>query len=438
MGSSVDKHQVATIERQGSDEIDLFQLWVNVKNQKKYFFITFFSVFLLGVLFAFVSPKIYQTSAKLLPPEQKDLSALAIPNVPRISSDAVYQEFVDNLYQAKLYLELANSDKFKPFFYADDSVTDFDVLTSFENILSIDLPLESKQKQLLTEAKIVEVSLDSKTAELSYDVLLHLIQASNEESKNLIKQNLLSGLQKRIDSNNILFSAEEKNLTKEINAEIERLTEKDELDRASINEQISSLKEKALRDRKNRIERLDEAYKMAKKLGITKPMTPVDYQSRKSTGNSITVETKSPVGYWLGTKILSAEIQILKNRKTDDAFISELSGLEEKLKRLEVNERIEILKKRKSNLAFSDKLRAYQKENRDLLLAIEDVKKAEFDTFQFMMQPAIPSAPIKPNKKLILLASIIMGLLLGILVALLMSAFQNRVLKSEKLALEQK
>ena len=434
----MEKHPTMSVNVQKDDEIDLFQLWLNIKKQKKAFLVVFFGILVFGISFAFLSPQVYKTSVKILPPESNALSQLVIPHVSPVSPHFVYQEFADTLFLTDIYLSLANSNNFRSYFYTTEATSDFDVLSKFEKSLKISLPIQGKEKNLLQDPKVIELSFEADSPEMSFQGIISLLEISNMETKKRIKQNLIIGLQKRIGNNDVLFLAEEKNLTKEFDAEIERLIEQDEVSKAIIYEQMNSLKEKAKRDRYNRIEQLEEAYSVAKKLGIHKPITPVDYQARKTSGNNITLETKSPVGYWLGTKILSAEIQTLKNRKSDDAFIGELSGLKEQLKRLEVNERIEALMKRKSNLAFSDRLRSFQKENRDLNRAIEDIKKADFETFQFMLNPVIPSSPVKPNKLLIILVSAFLGLFLGLIVAVIRGAYCNRKKEAQLLALEQK
>ncbi len=203
--------------------------------------------------------------------------------------------------------------------------------------------------------------------------------------------------------------------------------EKDAQSKAEINEQIRLLREKVKLQREFQIERLQADYALAKKLGIHQPIDPLDY--KRSSGSSRTelvINNANPSRYWLGTEILAAEIKNLKDRKNDDAYISGLADLKQKLKALEVNHRINTLKQRQNNLPFSKSLRNLKVEIEKLQEAEDKVKKADFDVTRIVEPPVKPYKPVKPKKALILAVAGVLGLMLGVFIALIRRAVKKR------------
>lgn len=93
---------------------------------------------------------------------------------------------------------------------------------------------------------------------------------------------------------------------------------------------ISSKRSIYKKRREDKLARLHEAYQIAKEIGIH----DYDGMSNISAGNDLSVFLGEKKIYMYGTKMLQAEITILKNRKSDDMHIVGLRDLQEQLARL--------------------------------------------------------------------------------------------------------
>ena len=407
------------------DEIDLFELWEGLVAEKKTFWIVLLGVVFLGAALAFYKPSVYQASAELSPPETRNIVELNIPAIKNFSEAEIFHYFIESLFLSDIYLSLAKEQDFKEFFHEQEEKSSAYVLEHFSRALTISLPQDEKKDSV--GLPTVNVSFNASDAEMSYKVLQRLLEKVSENAKTSLVSNLTMQLQTSIDNNLILFKTEEAKIYKEIQAEIERLVENDKVNRALILENIASLREQAIQNRLHRVIQLEEAYKTATQLKIDRPIIPVDFQAQSGPENQIVVGGATmPIGYWMGTKVLAADIKSLNSRQNDDAFIGELSGLKKQLKDLEVNQKVEALQDRMSHLAFSDALRSYQNQNNAWKIGIEALSKADFKTHEFVVGIVVPSTPINSSRMLIVAVSVVLGLMLGIFIALIRRAVKKR------------
>lgn len=407
------------------DEIDLFELWEGLVAEKKTFWIVLLGVVFLGAALAFYKPSVYQASAELSPPETRSIVELNIPAIKNFSEAEIFHYFIESLFLSDIYLSLAKEQDFKEFFHEQEEKSSAYVLEHFSRALTISLPQDEKKDSV--GLPTVNVSFNASDAEMSYKVLQRLLEKVSENAKTSLVSNLTMQLQTSIDNNLILFKTEEAKIYKEIQAEIERLVENDKVNRALILENIASLREQAIQNRLHRVIQLEEAYKTATQLKIDRPIIPVDFQAQSGPENQIVVGGATmPIGYWMGTEVLAADIKSLNSRQNDDAFIGELSGLKKQLKDLEVNQKVEALQNRVSHLAFSDALRSYQNQNNAWKIGIEALSKADFKTHEFVVGIVVPSTPINSSRMLIVAVSVVLGLMLGIFIALIRRAVKKR------------
>ncbi|MEQ8803239.1 MAG: hypothetical protein RLP45_14470, partial [Haliea sp.] len=211
---------------------------------------------------------------------------------------------------------------------------------------------------------------------------------------------------------------------------IVRLQEEDELKRLQLQDQIAALTTKARQLRADKVAELEEALAIARSLDITEPAILQMLSRRENGRESVSVSADLSTGqgdplYLRGSRMLQAELAVLEKRTTDAHMVPELRDLQEQLDLLAQNRRIEILQARENYEALADNtdaLRAEISQLRELLAASYDaVHLARVD------QPAIArSAPIRPRKSLTLAIAIVAGGMLGVLVALVMGAVENR------------
>lgn len=148
----------------------------------------------------------------------------------------------------------------------------------------------------------------------------------------------------------------------------------------NLEQQINAARESAIKQRKDQIEKLSEALKVAAAVGLEKP--PI-------IANTLTGEVSAGMGgsltYMRGSKALQAEIQNLRTRLSDDPFVDNL-------------------RQRQETLAFYRSL---------------EIDPAVIEVYRQDGAIESPDEPVKPKKGLILILGTFVGLAAGIVVALL-------------------
>ncbi len=366
------KAQPAGDMNSNDDEIDLFELWNGLVEEKLTILLSFVVTILLATVYAFSVQPVYQSESYLLPPPTEkvlpmnELSIVLGAGAGANTPTSVFNQFQTNLesrqtlkvifdkyhlintYQPDIN-QLSGTDKIK----AEKSA-----FTKFTKDFSMKSP---KAKDL---SKVVYVSLAlSLTEQEVAEILNDLVQTAEQKTLQKFYQQIMAEKQSRV---------------------------------GLLNDRVSSARQIALDRRLDRIAQLDEAIIITQQLGINKPV------SAGPTLNINNVNTESAYNsalYLLGSDLLAAEKTVLELRKNDDAFIPELRGLQEQL------QKIQSLK----------------------------IVKSDFGVVT-IDQAAIYGDKIKPKKSLILAVAGVLGLMLGIFIALIRRAVKSRRLESSPVA----
>lgn len=155
-----------------------------------------------------------------------------------------------------------------------------------------------------------------------------------------------------------------------------------------IERRIGVLRESALQRRQDRIVHLKEALVVADTVGLSAPQVTT---GRTSSDGELTNFVDGSLMYMRGAKAIRAELQTLESRKTDDPFIEELRELQ-------------------SQLAFLKGI---------------DVSPDNVSSFTLDSTAEVPETPIKPKKAMVLAIGLGLGLVLGVLFALLSRMFRK-------------
>ena len=348
------------------DEISLVDIFRVLLRRKKLILGIFVFVTCIGLIYAFAAKRIYEVETILLPPSFEDVQPLnvlnnttAIPN--KVSSSNVFSKFLEN----------ANSRKLRKEFFDE-----FELLEMLSEEADPILTTKNINDNFEGFSKALIVKLDKKT------------NSARITLKGIHKDKIGLWLDNFIDlANQKTVYQLINNLDSIINSQIKNI---------KIN--ISSKRSIYKKRREDELGRLQEAYQIAKNLGIR------DYNigdmSSKNTSLSIYMQDKKT--YMQGTKMLQAEIDALKNRKSDDIHIVGLRDLQERLTQLEAIE----IDKNKLQTVFIDK------------------------------KAVVSVEPIRPKRMLILILSIILGGMLGIITAFIMEFIGklklNQLLKEEE------
>ena len=352
------------------DTIDLYELWITLWN-KKWLVIAVTVIAALGsVVYALLAPQIYKAEALLLPPRAKDVKSLYIQlldglegekggqvmqgvrSLPGLSVDGAFAAFKNNLssrsLQKKFIDEQGLMDILAP--GRTPETRDIEILESFAKMIKIE-----HVKRALENVKGMSVSMESDDPEFAANLVNDYISFFDTET-------ILA-----------LSAAARNSLAGQIR---------------DIEYTIASKRQMAKQRREDTILRHEEAAVIAGKLGVRDRVDTTNVVQN----NQLNISKSSTPLYYRGYRALNAEINILKNRKSDDPFISGLRDLQEKLA-----------------LLHSIKIEA------------EGMHAVTVDQAAYP-----PKNRIKPNRRLIVSLGTVVGLFLGIFLVFFVSFIQKQ------------
>ena len=343
-----------------NDEIDLFELWEGLVQEKLTIIVVTTVIVFMAALYAFSAPKTYEVTSTLLPALPQTISGLQYPGVSQTSSDKIYESLSEILQREDVLEKVVLMPKFKNYFFQNEHNIDTAMSIVGEEFM-ITLPEKGKKVMLINESPRIDLSFVGSDPHIAYQFVSEFLKIVKLQTKDRI----------------LLDKKGELNLLVQNNEQLIKL------ENARINaENISELS------------RLNEEFSKAKLLDIETPIDPLNYAKPNNAVTKLDLTNKNPQGYWLGTKILKAEMDMLQARK--------------------------------SNIPFSQVLRDLLSQNTKYNEALVHLKTAEFDVFQVMSAPRPPSNPVKSEKPLILSVAGVLGLMLGVFIALIRRAVKNR------------
>ena len=305
----------------------------------------------IGLLYAFTQKRIYQVETILLPPSIENIQSLTALD-SKVNSNTAFFNFIGSI----------NTRKFKTEFFDK-----FNLLEALSSESSQVLTDKQKNNYFESFSKSLSVNFDKK----SESAILTLEGLDQEKIGSWLDSLVVMANKETI---NQLVN----NLQASINSKIKNL---------KIN--ISSKRSIYKKRREDELGRLEEAYQIAKKLGIHDHLfvPNVDAISAELDNISNRLSNANNLSsYMKGTKVLQAEINALKNRKSDDIHIDGLRDLQEQLTRLE---------------------------------SIK-IDKSKLQTVTVDKKAVVDIEPIRPQRKLIVILSLILGGMLGIFGAFIM------------------
>lgn len=339
------------------DEIDLFELMEKIWNRKWFVVIfTAFICFLTIIYLFFIAKPVYEATAIIMPPSADSIQSFNIGrtvedlDLPSFTAQEIFAEFLKMLrmrentkdFVIQFYLPTLESKANKDNYNA--------IIQSFEKKISLSI---STIKEL-PDAYVLKLKHES--PQKAYELLDSFVKHTTKNTQNaLINRN--------------------KN-------EIAGLIQKRE-------NQLNSIIQNGLEVKNAQIVRLEEALTIAKAIGLTNPALI----NGKGNLDTATYVDRNLL-YMQGTRALEAQIDAIKNRTNDEAFIFTQEDL--------------VLK---AQVAYYKSLNF----NTDNI----EVKKLSGDIDS-------PNASIEPKKKLILLVAFMFGLFGSMFIVLVQDAIETR------------
>jgi LPS O-antigen subunit length determinant protein (WzzB/FepE family) len=411
-----------------NDEIDLVALLYSLWEQKLLIALVTLLVSLGAGAYAFLATPEYQVQTMLRPASIKELDALNRTGVYELTPEQAMQRVgaVLESYDSRLGFFRANQDLFEALRQPGRSLEQ--TFESFNQEAFKMVQPDPKKTGNLSSYVGVQLTYpdDVNGVSLVNGFVVYAIQLERDR----ISSDLKTVIQNRLNQLELQIAAARANYEASTEAKIARLIEADSLKRAKLQDELKALRQQLKAHRDNRITQLDEAIRIAKALGISKPTTPsaLGEGERVLQGNVIRTEVNNqqiPL-YFMGSDALEAERNALLQRRSDDFTEPRIAQIAKELQLLAHNREIDVLNQRKNADLFLKDLAIWREEAarlRSLQVDVSDLKLVSID--QVAVEPV---RPIKPKKALILALGVVLGGMLGLFIALLRNLMRRKSL----------
>lgn len=405
-----------------SSDIEFFVLLRGIWKQRHLVLAITVASLVLAAIYVFWATPQYKVQSLLRPPSLKDLDQLNESGFYSITPENSLGRVMDALGSYSLRLEYLNSNL--------ELVKDMRKEGEPLNQLLDRLNREAFS-MIVSEVKTVGEPRSYQGISFIYPegvdgvaITNGLVMAAIDHERKKLQEDMDVLLSNRISMLQARLSAEKARYEADKASRIAELLESDQLDKALFQDELKALRQQLLIGRQSRIKQLDEAILIADKLGISKPTTPsaMAESGAAGQGNFIRAEVNSKQNplYFMGVEALSAERAALLSRTSDDFVEPKIAKIQTKLSRLENNRQVETLRLRKNEDIFFKDIVELSGERAKL-----ESLKAEFALLDFSKLRLVhvdqvassPEEPVKPQKLLILLCGLGLGIIMGGLIA---------------------
>jgi LPS O-antigen subunit length determinant protein (WzzB/FepE family) len=406
-----------------NDEIDLAELIRNlIKEWKLILSITVMGAF-AGIIFALTQTPIYKVETTFAAPTISQLGKLTEQNIISLSREEALELVAEQLISATTQRQVFDNSELKQILTENSDGNASQLFTTVRqgiNLKRIDQEFYTIQDNQVLDLKEINFSFETANPiegtafiqELGNGALKNALENVSNDISN-IRAERIANIQKQLTA--LTESAKEARL-----AQIERIEDSNRVKIEAIELELQLLIAKATEERFRKITQLEEALETAKALNIINPVTWEDLRDKQPNAqvfNDLTSAEKNEPLYFRGSKYLTAEIDMLKKRTDDSLYIDKVPTLKMELATLKNDTALKALKERKNDTIYVEQFNNLQNK-----LAELNVLDSQFSASQLanVTQPAeIPVNPIKPNKKLIVLASTVLAGFLALFLALI-------------------
>ena len=413
-----------------NDEIDLFELIMTLWNNK-WTIIGITAVFtVLAIIIALVMSPVYRTKAVIKPIHQDDLYVLNNLQIYSTSPEGLFTDVEKELYS------YTNQETF----FIDNEALISPILKDtiperrpqlIDSFISNNLTITPSSKDDIYKHLTLELtypeSLEGPT------ILNEYLASTIDEIKQTIPDTIMTRIefQKRDLQNRLAVLLTGYNT--QLESKVAKLTEQDRLKELQLNDELIALQETLKKRRQNKIESLNEAIQIAQKLGYKKPTSPSSESNKGISNNLIRAEITQQAMplYFLGYETLIAERDALMNRQSDQFTSPRITEIEQELALLKNNREIEILKNRDQPDLYLSEISDIKQKLAELSIVerkIEELVLSNLDKLEIVSideKALTPLSPIKPNKKLIVIIGVLLGVIIGIGFSLLRQSVGN-------------
>ncbi|MDM9595262.1 Wzz/FepE/Etk N-terminal domain-containing protein [Pseudomonas guariconensis] len=336
----------------GGDEIDLFELIEGLWKKKLLIIVTAAIVMSLAVGYAFLATPIYEAKIFVQPPSQNDIAQLNYGRGGESELEPFKVKDVSGIFLRTLQSESLRREFFRRFYLpslSDDQRNGSQdaLYNQFIDVLTFGVASKETPDRFYVTANL------SDPQQAAEWVARYIDMAGERAKSEVIKD-----------------------------ARADAMIKADNLEQL-----INALRESARKEREDRIVKLTEALNVALSVGLEKPPI-ISY----GPSSEISADMDGPLTYMRGSKALKAEIENLRGRASDDAFIDDLRQKQESLnfyRSLKINPAV---------------VQVYRQDG-----ILES-----------------PDQPVKPKKSIIILMGGVIGVVLGSFLALVSHLWVRR------------
>ncbi|QYN00071.1 chain-length determining protein [Pseudomonas protegens] len=406
------------------EHIDFFAMLRAIWLQRK---VVLLSMILMGGVagaYAFLVTPEYVVGSVLRPVAVGDLDALNRSEIYELPPERALLRVGEALgsYDSRMKFFRANPELFKGF--GGLGKTQDQVFDDFNESLRVIQP-EIKKASLLSS--FITLELRYPKGGRGPDIVNGLVKYTLEQEREHISQSLkvmianrLSELDTKIASARAVYDINKK-------SRIASLTEADNLKRFELQDELKALRVQLKMGRESRIAQLDEEIKIARSLGLKRPSTPSAFGDQTGgSGNVVRTEINNqqiPL-YFFGSDVLESERNALSARTTDDFSDPRVAQIRKELLLLDTNRKIEMLNKRQDDDLFLEGVEALRAER--LRLQGISTNTASLSLVDIDRVAVQPLKSVKPKKALVIAIGLLLGALVGIVLALVRYALAGR------------
>ncbi len=427
---------------QDDDEIDLFELFAAIWRRRVFIIATTFLFALASICYVLlIATPTYEVQARLRQPADSSLVQLTNNNLLDLDKAVALERFQSELESRELlrtqFDDLIKDAKTIPWSNAaleDDRSLDQLFIEDFLPRLSVKRETGGKNKEL-TEA-VINILFTAQNPVAGAQLINQIITAADIRATNIAKEEYSSRLREQIQQKEGELQRSIETVKGAGTLKIKRLEEQVAIKRSQLLVELDALRSDASQRHLDAIKRFEESISIAKSLGIDDPVDFTDLQTQRSasdSNSSVRFDIDEQPLYFRGTKLLNAELQVLKSRPDDELMSSRIRDTQRELKILDVNPQIEALQNRTDYLPFAEGAEELQSEI-DRLNALQN-RTMDSVSFVRVDLPAIPPArAVAPKKKLIVVAATVAGGMFAVVIALILNMRDNRRRERETIA----
>ena len=423
-------------------EIDLVELGEGLWKQRVLILGITAATMFLGLVYVFAASPEYLAEARLRPPTSADLELLSARSAPFLATEGTAPAEAHVLYQAepaRIFNEIvataqsaaARRKAFEALApgFLETSISAEERARALSRFLAAYAVSQQGDVQGAAGAGVtLQVAFRDPDPAFAAAAANTLLQVTNDVVSLDVVDEYRTAMKSRIKS----LQAE---LDRRINAvristerTITRLLEDDSVKRAQLQDELTAELRKTAQERADRITALRSALASARSLGIEQPTSLETLAARSLPGETsfINLEDRNEDLLFLrGTVMLEAELTELEAREDDRPYTARAREIEKQLQLLENNRTVEYLRKRTDFAAYAPQAAEIEAE----IEKLESFLERDFSGLRIARVDQIaspPSQPVAPRKRIILAVAVLLGLMLGVFVALVRNAVLNR------------